>query len=465
MVGVTHLGTYLPRRRLDRGQIARAWGSRPVPGSRTVAAVDQDALIMSVDAALACMGDADPAGFDGLYFASTSAPYVEKQVASFVATAIDLPRTAAVADLCGSTRAGLAALRAAGDAVHAGSLRHALVAAADVRLAEPGTELEAQLGDGAACVAVGTDHVVAELVSAASVSEEFTYFWRTDEQRYVQVADARFGNQYGVARDVPEAVTAALRKAELPAARVAQLCLAVPDARAAADAAKRIGCDPATQLAPSLVGETGLLGTADALVQLARALETAKPGDFLVVAAYGEGADALVLRATDALPDRRPPSIAGLLEGGIAFPSYERYLRARGVLPADVGGETMPTYIEWKELKQDVRLYGSRCEACGLVQFPQALVCVGCQTRDRMVDAKLAKTGSVFTFTIDNLAQVAEHPMPMVVADLDAGGRVYLQGTDCAEGEIAVGARVRLTFRRLHEAGGNRNYFWKVSPA
>ncbi len=82
-----------------------------------------------------------------------------------------------------------------------------------------------------------------------------------------------------------------------------------------------------------------------------------------------------------------------------------------------------------------------------------------------MTDAKLAKAGTVFTFTIDNLAQVAEHPMPMVVVDLDGGGRVYLQGTDCAEGEITVGARVRLTFRRLHEAGGNRNYFWKVRPA
>ena len=113
VVGITRLGVRFPRRRLDRGLIAKAWGSRTAPGSRTVAGVDEDALTMAVDAALACLGDADPAGFDGLYFASTSAPYLEKQVASVVATAIDLPRTAAVADFGGSTRAGLAALRAA----------------------------------------------------------------------------------------------------------------------------------------------------------------------------------------------------------------------------------------------------------------------------------------------------------------------------------------------------------------
>src|SRR5439155_131493 len=81
------------------------------------------------------------------------------------------------------------------------------------------------LGDGAAAVAVGTDRVIAELISSASVAEEFTYFWRTDEQRTVQVAEQRFGASYGYARDVAEAVTAALRKAELPPTSVAGLAL------------------------------------------------------------------------------------------------------------------------------------------------------------------------------------------------------------------------------------------------
>src|SRR5262249_45704953 len=210
----------------------------------------------------------------------------------------------------------------AGDAGGGGSLSPPPVVAADVRLAEPGSELEAQLGDGAACAAVGRADVIAELVSAASITEEFTYLWRTDEQRYVQVADARFGNQYGVARDLPEAVGAALRKAELPPAGVAKLCLAAPDARAAADAAKRIGCDPKTQL--EVTCEAGVLGTPDPLVLLSRALETAAPGDFLVVAAYGEGADALVFRATDALAARRPAPLADLLANGMAVPAAQR---------------------------------------------------------------------------------------------------------------------------------------------
>ena len=106
-----------------------------------------------------------------------------------------------------------------------------------------------------------------------------------------------------------------------------------------------------------------------------------------------------------------------------------------------------------------------RCEACGLVQYPQARVCLGCRAQDRMTDHKLARRGTVFTFTIDHLAQVPEHPLPMAVVDLAGGGRVYLQVTDAAEGEVAVGRPVTLTFRRLHEGGGNRNYFWKARPA
>jgi uncharacterized OB-fold protein len=146
------------------------------------------------------------------------------------------------------------------------------------------------------------------------------------------------------------------------------------------------------------------------------------------------------------------------------LPSYEPYLRARAVLPAEPLGEPVTTMIEWKELRQDVRLYGSRCEACGLVQYPQARVCLGCQARERMAEHKLGRRGTVFTFTIDNLAPVPEHPMPMAVIDLEGGGRVYLQVTDAAEGEVKVGVPVELTFRRLHEGGGNRNYFWKARP-
>ena len=464
MEGITALATYFPRRRLDRALLGKAWGTRVPGGFRAVAGFDEDALTMGTDAALCCLDGGDPARLDALYFASTSAPYHEKQVASVIATAVDLPRSAAVADFGGSVRAGLGALVAAIDGVRAGRFGQALVVAADARPSEPESELEGLLGDGAAAVAVGRGEVIAELVSAASVADEFTYVWRTDEQRYLQLAEPRFGASYGYARDVGEAIAQALRRAEVPPARVAKLALGAFDARAAADAAKRAGCDPARQLEAALLAEAGSIGAAEPIALLSRSLETASPGDFLVVAAYGEGADALVFRATERLPAARPRPLADRLARPIMLASYERYLRASGILAPEPMGEAVTPIIEWKERKQDVRLYGSRCDACGLVQYPQARVCLQCGARDRMTDHKLGKRGTVFTFTIDHLAQVPEHPLPMAVIDLEGGGRVYLQVADAAEGEVKVGAPVELTFRRLHEGGGNRNYFWKARP-
>jgi uncharacterized OB-fold protein len=338
------------------------------------------------------------------------------------------------------------------------------VVAADARLAEPESELEPLLGDGACAALVGTEGVIAELVSAASVAEEFTHLSRTDRQPYVQLADGRFGTAYGFVPNVTEAVTAACRRAEVPPGTVAWFALAAPDARAAGDVAKKLGVD-AGRVVASLLGEAGLLGTPDPLVLLSRALETAAPGDFVVVAGFGEGADALVFRATDHLPAARPAPLAERLARGLPLPSYERYLRARGVLPVEPAGELFNTYLEWKELKQDVRLYGSRCEACGMVQYPQARVCVGCRAQEKLVEQKLTRRGRVFTYTIDNLAPSLEHPMPMAVIDLDDGGRVYLQMTDTGDGECVVGAPVELTYRRLAELGETRNYFWKARPA
>ena len=137
MIGITAYSVYIPRFRLDRGLIARAWGTKQPAGEMAVANYDEDALTMASEATLACFSDAQAAHIDGLYFASTSAPYLEKQVASMVATACDLPRRMQTADFGGSVRAGLSAVLAGVNAVRAGALSDVLIAAADSRVAAP----------------------------------------------------------------------------------------------------------------------------------------------------------------------------------------------------------------------------------------------------------------------------------------------------------------------------------------
>lgn len=463
-IGVTAYAAYVPRHRLERAKIAAAWGSNQATGEVAVANYDEDALTMAAEAALAVLGD-DGSAIDATYFASTSAPYAEKQIASVLATICDLDRRSQSADFTGSTRAALSAVTAAANAVRAGARKEVLVAAADSRLAAPESELEGLLGDAAAAVRIGSQGVIAEIVAAAHISEEFTHIWRTGEQRFLQSFAGKFSNTYGYIRDTAAAIADVLSQAGIDAKSVAKLAVYAPDARAAIDLCKQAGFDAKTQLVQPPVQAIGSAGCADVLLSLGAALDVAQPGDWIVVAGFGEGADALLLRATELLPQKRAAvPWSQWLAARSSLASYEKYLKFRRIVDVEDLGEAINNVLEFKELRQDVRLYGSRCLECGTVQYPMTRVCIQCRAQDRLAEHKLGKRGSVFTFTIDYLIANLELPLPMAVVDLEGGGRVYVQVTDFLDGEVEIGQPLVLTYRRLHEGGGNHNYYWKARP-
>ncbi|HEY8516556.1 MAG TPA: OB-fold domain-containing protein [Candidatus Binatia bacterium] len=466
MVGISSIGIYVPRSRLDRSLLAKAWGNKQPPGEKAVAFYDEDALTLAVAAAHRCLEDFDPLQIDGLFFASTSSPYREKQVASVVATACDLPRAIITADFAGSVRAGLAALSAAVRAVQSGQARRVLVVASDCRPAEPESDLEGVLGDAAVAVVVDGKPRLAEFVAAAAVAEEFTFQWRSNESRGVQTQDVRFSVTHGYLRDMAEVVSRVMNEQGVGTGDLAALAIGTPDARTAQQLAKEVGVDAKTCLVPTLIPRIGVTGSPDPLLQLAGAVERAKPGDDIVVAAYGEGAEALLLRATDGVgAGSVRPGVEQALERTLALPSYEKYLKYRRILGQDeTPVELVSNVLEARELQQDTRLYGTRCGACGLVQYPMARVCLQCKAREGLEPVKLNKKGTIFTYTVDHLAANLDHPLGMAVVDLEGGGRVYVQMTDCTSDEVKIGAPVELTFRRLHAGGENYNYFWKARP-
>jgi 3-hydroxy-3-methylglutaryl CoA synthase len=462
MVGISRYGAYIPIHRLERALIERAWGQRQPKGAVAVANYDEDALTLAIDAAMSCLGD-PPVAVDGVYVASASLPYAEKQASSLLATACDLPRQIFSADFTGSARAGVAALLAAIRSVQAGAASSVLVSAADVRVPAPESELEGVLGDGAAAVTVGNQEVIAEFIDSASVTEEFTYLWRTDVQRTLQVAGGKFSNTYGYGRDLGAAIRAVLERQGLSPASVAKLALYSPDVRASAELVKSLGFDSRTQLVESVQPLIGCTGSAEPLVLLARALDQASPGQLILVGSYGEGADVLLFRATDALSvGRAATPVDRWLDAAIPLSSYEKYLKFRRLIEVEEVSDVMTNVLEYKELKQDIRLYGSRCLECGQLQYPMARVCIRCKAQERMDDARIARRGTVFTFTVDHLIPNLEHPLPMAVIDADGGGRLYVQVADADD--IAIGEPVVLTYRRLHEGAGNRNYYWKARP-
>jgi hydroxymethylglutaryl-CoA synthase len=466
-IGIVSVGGYVPRYRLSGALLGQVWGGGGGGGGeRAVANYDEDALTMACEAALAALGARDGARVGACFFASTSGPYVEKSQATLVAAVADLPAAVLTADVGGSLRAGTTALRLALDAVAAGSTPQALVTSGEMRPAAPGGELEPVLGDAGAAALVGDDALIATFEGAFAVSHEFTDVWRNDGERYVQaLPDMTFVRAHGLDRHLAEAVDGLLARTGRKREDVSRLVLYAPDVRTHAALARQLRFrDEATPKA-STIARVGNAGTAACLLDLAAALETAKPHDQILVVSYGNGAEALLFEATEAVSAYRPARpVAGQIAAGRPLTHYGKLLRFRRHVDTEVirAFSSVPTMV--REERQNFRLYGQKCADCGAVSYPRRHLCWRCSSA-RLADHRLARRGRVFTFTKDHLVPNPDPPTVMVTADLDGGGRFYAQVTDADPVTIDFEMPVELTFRRLHEGEDYVNYFWKFRPA
>jgi 3-hydroxy-3-methylglutaryl CoA synthase len=464
-VGLVAVGGYVPRYRLTGALLDQVWGGGG-GGARAVANYDEDALTMAVEATLAALDGRDPARVGACLFASTSAPYAEKSCATLLASVADLPTPVMTVDLGGSLRCGTSALRLALDAVRAGSVREALVAASDMRPTVPGGELEPVLGDGAGAALVGGEGLLATFEGAFAVSHEFTDVWRREGERYVQMLpDITFIRSHGLDRHLAEAVDGLLARTGRKRDDIAALVLYAPDARTHAALVRQLRFPERALPKEPVIGKAGNTGAAACLLGLAAALEGARPRDQILVVSYGNGAEALLFTATEALATWRPVRpVAAQLAAGQPLAHYGKLLQFRRHVETEAirAFASVPTMV--REERQNFRLYGQRCEACGSVCYPRRHLCWKCSS-DRLVDHRIARRGRVFTFTKDHLVPNPDPPTVMVAADLDGGGRFFAQLTDCDPATVAFEMPVELTFRRIHEGEDLVNYFWKFRPA
>ena len=223
MRGIIGYGTYIPYHRLQRGAITEALGAGGGRGTRAVAAYDEDATSMAVEASRHLVGTVD-ARPDTVLFATATPPYLDKTNANVIHAALDLPSSVFAADVAGSARCYDAALRQAID-----STRPTLVVAADVRTGRPSSADEANCGDGAVALLVGGDAdgpVIAEWIGGASSTHEFLDRWRLPAWDHSRVWEERFG-EVTYAPLMKAAFDAALADAGLAAADIDHLDLEV----------------------------------------------------------------------------------------------------------------------------------------------------------------------------------------------------------------------------------------------
>lgn len=470
MAGITSFGAYIPFYRLTHKELARAWGGRAGDGERAVANVDEDSITMAVEAARDLLSGREVREVDGLIFATTTPPYAEKQASALIATAIDLRHDARTADYTTSLRSGTTAIRSALDSVEAGSASNIIVTAADNRLAQPKSASERIFGDAAAAVEIGNSGVIARLVASHSTVDEVTDVWRMSDERFVSGWEERFAVTEGYQRTVRRAVSELFERSGIGPSEISKAIFYAPDQGSLGAVAKSLGLT-AEQLPDHLLGSVGSTGAAMPLLVLSSVLQNAAAGQKLLVVGYGSGCDVMLFEVTGEIERAKTASrgaASRYLESKGYINSYERYVRFRDLIETEAARRQPPTASAaqtWRERDDIYRFYGYKCGACGTLQYPRQRVCIRCQTKDNFEPERLAeKKATLFTFTLDYLNADPDPPSVMSVIDFDGGGRAYLMMTDRDPGEVRIGLQLEMTFRRMYDADGFRNYYWKCRP-
>jgi len=479
MVGIVSYGGYIPRMRLSRMAVAKSMGwfasglMGAAKGERSMANWDEDCLTMAVAASRDALVGVDKSKIDGIYMASTTFPFADRDNAGVVKCALNLRDDMISADFASSLKAGPIALMTAIEAVKGGDRHQILVTASDKRITKAASNDEMLFGDGAGAMVVGDDNVIAEYLGGYTSSLDFVDHYRGEDAKFDYNWEQRWIRDEGFSKIYPEVFKGVLDKTGMAIEDVTKMIFPCIFARIQAKLGASVGAKP-EQLSDLLHSNVGECGTAHALVMLAKELETAKPGDVLMVAGIGQGATALMFRVTENiknLPART--GISGCLANRKEVDEYTKWLQYNGLIETDMGGRgdtdnRTGLSALFRNRKYVLGFVGGKCKECGTPQTPPKRICVkpGCGAVDALEEYEFAdKPSKVVTFTADNLAASLDPPAIYGMIQFEGGGRTLIDFTDCSMDDVEVGVSMKMTFRKTYhdDKRGFTGYFWKAT--
>ncbi|MHA1270769.1 MAG: OB-fold domain-containing protein [Candidatus Helarchaeota archaeon] len=475
MVGIKSWGTYLPGYKLPRKAIAQAWDFPVVPGTKSVANYDEDSITMAVEAGLECLKGIDLKTIDGLFFASTTAPYAEKVNASFITQVLDLKNDILTNDFLGTTRAATTALRVAYDTIKAGDAKNILIVSADKRDPEPLTMYEYAFGDAGSAVLVSDDSGIASIEGYYSIGDNAVGPYRRSFDEFVRTFEIKVETKLNYTNAMIKVFSGIMEKFELTPEKINRAAYYAPDPRFHNVIAKKMKFDKKA-VVDTLWMDISNVGTPLTFLALATVFEKVKEGYNILVGGYGDGADAFYLISTgkskELAKDRM--RVKKRIRKQKTMDNYNSYLKSRYLVKSKKPRTRKASPVQiWREVDRLHKLYGIKCKKCGAIQYPNWRACMVCGEKDDYELYKLPRHGKLYTFTLDHLidAEYFETPVPRCVIDVDGGGRILLDMTDCNPYDVKIGDEVDIVFRKMHEGGDleqHQNmigYYYKCKPA
>jgi 3-hydroxy-3-methylglutaryl CoA synthase len=460
---------------LPRELIAKAWDFPSVPGTKAVAMEDEDSLTMSVEAGFDCLEGIDPKTVDGLFFASTTPVYTEKDSASLIATVLDMREEIITADFADSTKAGTTALTRAVDTIKANKdIKSILVVAADTRKPEPSTMWEFGFADGAAAILVADEeNIPISIDDYYSISANVTGPWkRADKDDFIRTFEVKMDAKFYV-ESITKVMSEILKRNNLnPTEDINIAAYYYNNPRMHSRISKIMKFNKGVAQ-NSIFFQVGDTGTPMPFMLLIASLRRPQPDAKIIMAGFGDGADAILMQVRD------KDSVRKIGKGRMGFighqksmtllKNYNKFVEFKEVLKKDRYTRKSSAVTIWRDTPSVYKWYGVKCKNCGAVQYPAlSRSCSVCRADDPFEPIKLSKKGELFTFTLDHLVGGAylNTPVPRCVIDLEGGGRVLVNMTEIEKPEenVQIGMKVELTFRKEHEGAEFKNYYWKCRP-
>ena len=307
MAGIVGYGAYIPRYRIAKKEVGTPWGNS-APGEKAVCGSDEDIVTMAAEAMVNAINhsDIDPTEIGAIYIGTASSPYIEQHIAPILAETLGLHPETTMIDFSGSLNAVANAVLGCLDAIAAKRIQCGIVVGCEDRATAPGTEGDVNFGAGAIAMVIGTHGTIADFEGIHTYSTLFMDRWHATGDKWVSNwYDYRFDREYGYQKHVIEACRGLIQKLGKDATTFKHVALPEPDDRIRDLPAKMLGI-PRDNLAPVMSSTLGDLGSCSVFISLAGILDSANPGDRILLASYGSGSsNAMGLVVRDQIEPKR----------------------------------------------------------------------------------------------------------------------------------------------------------------
>ena len=396
---------------------------------------------------------------EAIYFGTDSCLHIEHSSIGIIGEVLRTKAEIDMADFTASPRASVAAFKACQDAINARRIRYGLVIGAEARSVSPGSPEELNCGDGAAALILGSDNTIADIEEVYTYSTNIVDRWRDAGSPYPKEYEPRFTRDYGYKRHIVNAENAILHKLGVDISNFQHVILQQPDARMVKTAAKTMKITPEQTQVGDLFSSLGDLGAASVMMGLAAVLDAAKPGDRILVLAYGSGvSDAIALRVNERIEEvrERSKAVEFYLNSKVYLEDYLSFAKMKGALKKDISpiklGLPPASAALWRDGREIRELNGLKCNKCGYVNYPPSVrrICIRCGNTE-FENVTLSKNGKVHTFCLNIYVPAPlESPLPIIIADLDDGNRYRALGTEISTNDdIKIDMPVELVLRNI----------------